>query len=66
MLPASKAPLQWVIVFFWKIESGFIKDRGGCETVLLREADSRIQVGSFLFLAKHMILGLVQNGRSVD
>jgi len=31
MLPASKAPFPWLIVFFGKIESGFIWDRGGVE-----------------------------------
>ena len=29
MLPASKAPFPWLIVFFRKIESGFIWERGG-------------------------------------
>jgi len=31
MLPASKAPFPWLIVFFGKIESGFIWERGGVE-----------------------------------
>ena len=48
------------------IERGFIKDRGGCETVLLLEVGSRIEVGSFLVLAERVILGLVRNGNSVD
>jgi hypothetical protein len=31
MLPASKTPFPWLIVFFRKIESGFIWERGGVE-----------------------------------
>ena len=66
MLPASKAPFPWLIVFFGEIESGFIWERGGCEAVLLRQVGSLIEVGSFLFLVKHLILGLVPNSKSVD
>ena len=40
MLPASRAPFPWLIVFSGEIESEFISLCGGCEGILLRQVGS--------------------------
>ena len=46
MLPASKAPFPWLIVFFRKIESGFIWERGGVGKKAPTDEPTRKPVGA--------------------
>ena len=46
MLPASKAPFPWLIVFFRKIESGFIWERGGVGKKASTDEPTRKPVGT--------------------
>ncbi len=48
MLPASRAPFPWLIVFSGEIESEFISLCGGREGILLRQVGSLTETRQFL------------------